>query len=74
VRSEAAGTAIDRLRQAVSPRGELEESMTSIVLDAVDAAELESQAAEAGFRALPRRAVAPTGDYVGSAVVVLEAA
>jgi SAM-dependent methyltransferase len=74
VRSEAGGTAIDRLRQAVSPGGRLDESMTSIVLDAVDAAELEAEAARTGFRVLPRHAVPATGDYVGSAVVVVEAA
>jgi SAM-dependent methyltransferase len=74
VRSEAGGTAIDRLRQAVSPDGRLDESMTSIVLDAVDADELEAEGGRAGFRALPRRAVPATGDYVGSAVVLLEAA
>jgi SAM-dependent methyltransferase len=73
VRSEGGGTAIDRLRQAVSPGGRLDESMTSIVLDAVDAAELEAEGARAGFRVLPRRQVPPTGDYVGSAVAVLEA-
>jgi SAM-dependent methyltransferase len=72
VRSEPGGTAIDRLRQAVSPEGRLDESMTSIVLDAVDPGELEAEAEAGGFRVLPRRAVPPTGDYVGSAVVVLE--
>ena len=72
VRSEAGGTAIDRLRQAVSPDGRLDESMTSIVLDALDAGELEAEAEAAGFRALGRREVPATGDYVGSAVVVLE--
>jgi SAM-dependent methyltransferase len=73
VRTEPGGTAIERLRQAVSPSGELEESMTSIVLDAVGATDLEAEGAAAGFRALARRDVPPTADYVGSAVVVLEA-
>jgi SAM-dependent methyltransferase len=74
VRTEAGGTAIDRLRQAVSPDGRLDESMTSIVLDAVDAPELEAEGEQAGLRTLPRRAVPATGDYVGSAVVLLEVA
>jgi SAM-dependent methyltransferase len=74
VRAEAHGTAIDRHRQAVSPRGEIEESMTSIVLDVLGADELESEGAAAGFRARPRRTVPSTGDYVGSVVVVLERA
>jgi SAM-dependent methyltransferase len=74
VRSEGGGTAIDRLRQAVSPTGELDESMTSIVLDSVGPEALEAEAAGVGLRALPRRQVPATGDYVGSTVVVLEAA
>ena len=74
VRSEADGTAIDRVRQAVSPTGELDESVTSIVLDRLEADELEAEAAAAGFRASARRTVPATGDYVGSVVVVLEAA
>lgn len=73
VRAEADGTAIDRLRQAVSPDGRLEESMTSIVLDSLDAATLEAEGSAAGFRVVPRRQVPATGDYVGSAVVLLEA-
>jgi SAM-dependent methyltransferase len=73
VRADGGGTAIDRVRQAVSPDGRLEESMTSIVLDSVDAATLEAEGAAAGFRVLPRRHVPATGDYVGSAIVLLEA-
>jgi SAM-dependent methyltransferase len=72
VRSEAGRTAIDRVRHAVSPRGELDESMATIVLDAIGADELEAEAEAAGFRPLPRRHVPPSGDYVGSVVVVLE--
>ena len=41
---------------------------------AVDAADLERAACEAGYRPLPRRRVPPTPDYVGSVVVLLEAA
>jgi hypothetical protein len=74
VRAEAGGTAIDRLRQAVSPDGRLDESMTTIVLDSLGAEELEAEGAAARFRVLPRRQVPATGDYVGSAVVLLEAA
>ena len=73
VRDNHGGTAIDRVRQAVSPDGELDESMASIVLDRVSAGELEAEAEGAGFRALERRHVAGTGDYVGSVVVLLEA-
>jgi SAM-dependent methyltransferase len=73
VRTVDGGTAIDRLRQAVSPTGDLDESMTTIVLDDVGAAMLEAEGATAGYRVLPRRQVPPTGDYVGSAVVLLGA-
>ena len=72
VRSEAGRTAIDRVRHAVSPRGELDESMATIVLDALGADELEAEAQEAGFGPLPRRQVPPSGDYVGSSVAILE--
>jgi SAM-dependent methyltransferase len=65
---------IERHRQAVSPEGEMTEERSTIELDAVTAAELEDEAAAHGFRALPRREVPPTSDYVGSDVVVLEAA
>jgi SAM-dependent methyltransferase len=74
VRSVEGGTAIDRLRQAVSPDGQLDESMTSISLDALDAETLEGEGPAAGLRALPRRQVPATGDYVGSTIVLLEAA
>src|SRR5215208_48798 len=73
VREEGATTAIDRLRQTVSPDGELSESMFTIELDRVEAGQLEAEACAAGFRVLPRRSVPPTEDYVGSSVVMLEA-
>jgi SAM-dependent methyltransferase len=74
VRQEGGVTAIDRLRQTVSPSGRLTESMFTISLDEVGPDELEAQAEAAGYRVLPRRSVPPTDDYVGSAVAVLEAA
>ena len=72
VRSEAGRTAIDRVRHAVSPRGELDESMATIVLDALGPDEFEAEGEAAGFRPLPRRHVPPSGDYVGSSVAILE--
>jgi SAM-dependent methyltransferase len=74
VRVEGSATAIDRLRQVVSPSGDLTESMFTIELDRVGPGELEAEAREAGFTVLPRRSVPPTADYVGSVVVMLEAA
>jgi SAM-dependent methyltransferase len=72
MRPEGEGTAIDRLRQAVSPDGALTESMNTIVLDKLTPEQLEAEAAEL-FRVLPRRSVPETDGYVGSTVVVLEA-
>jgi SAM-dependent methyltransferase len=74
VRADGDATAIDRLRQAVSPRGELAESMATIHLDQLEPSQLEAEAQALGFRALPRRVVPETDGYVGSTVVVLEAA
>jgi SAM-dependent methyltransferase len=73
LRQVAGGTEIDRVRQAVSPSGELTESYNTIRLDDLAAEEIESDGRAAGFRVLPRRQVPPTRDYVGSTVVMLEA-
>jgi SAM-dependent methyltransferase len=72
VREEPGATAIDRLRQAVSPAGELDESMATIRLDSVRPDELEAEA-ERAYLVRDRRDVPATADYVGSAVVMLEA-
>jgi SAM-dependent methyltransferase len=72
VRAEAGATAIDRLRQTVSPDGRLEEAVTSISLDDARPEELEHLGASMRLRTLPRRSVPPTGEYVGSTVVMLE--
>ena len=73
LRQVPGGTEIDRVRQAVSPSGDLSESFNTIRRDDLAAEELESDGRAAGFRVLPRRSVRPTGDYVGSTVVMLEA-
>jgi SAM-dependent methyltransferase len=73
MREEAGGVAIDRHRQAVSPKGELTESMNTIFVELVPPAALEAEGAAAGFSVRDGRAVPPTRDYVGSTVVLLEA-
>ena len=73
LRQVPGGTEIDRVRQAVSPSGELTESYNTIRLDDLAAEELESDGRSAGFRVCPRRSVPGTRDYVGSTVVILEA-
>ena len=78
VREEVAdggrAAAIDRVRQAVSPSGDLAESVATVRIALFDPAELEADAEAAGLRPLPRRLVPETESYVGSTVVVLEAA
>lgn len=66
--------AIERLREAVSPSGELRQSAARILLDRVDASELSALGVREGLRELPPRSVPPTESYVGSRVVMLEAA
>jgi SAM-dependent methyltransferase len=73
VRAVPGGSEIDRIRQAVSPTGELSESFNTIKLDDLAAEELESDGRAAGFHVLARHSVPPIADYVGSAVVMLEA-
>jgi SAM-dependent methyltransferase len=73
VRQVAGGSEIDRIRQAVSPTGELNESFNTIRLDDLAPEELEGDGRSAGFRVLERRSVPPIADYVGSTVIVLEA-
>jgi SAM-dependent methyltransferase len=72
VREEPGATAIDRLRQAVSPSGELDESMATIRLDSVRPEELEAEGGHA-YVVGERREVPATADYVGSVVVMLVA-
>jgi SAM-dependent methyltransferase len=73
VRPRDGGVSVDRVRQLVSPGGELSEELYSVHLDAVSAAELEGEAEAAGLAPGGRLEVGPTVDHVGSTVVVLEA-
>jgi hypothetical protein len=72
VRVDDGSTAIDRLRQAVSPDGQLTESMDTVVLDQLTPEQLEAEASEL-FRVLPRRSVPEDDRYLGSTIVMLEA-
>lgn len=74
VRADGDATIIDRLRQVVSPEGELEEAVSSIRLDHALPEELEHLGASLRLRTCPRRHVPATGDYIGSTVVVMERA
>jgi SAM-dependent methyltransferase len=61
-----------RLRQTVSPTGELSEEMSEDVLCTLRAQRLEQEASRAGLRSAGHRMVPQTEDHVGSTVVLLE--
>jgi len=73
-RVDAEAIRMRRLRQTVSPAGELSEEIVDVELRSLDAAMLERQAAEAGLQPGGRRAVPPTEAHVGSTVVLFERA
>jgi SAM-dependent methyltransferase len=62
---------VRRLRQTVSPDGQLAEEESAIRLRQLGAEELEREARAAGLEPQPRRSVPATDDHVGSTVVVL---
>lgn len=64
---------VRRLRQTVSPRGQLSEELETTSLDLLGAAEFEAEASAEGFRAAERLEIPATDDHVGSTVVVMEA-
>ena len=74
VRESHGGIVIERVREAVSPTGDLRQSASAVVLDRVDGDEFAELGEESGFRPLPERSVPATESYVGSDVVMLEAA
>lgn len=63
---------VRRLRQTVSPQGELAEELYEVGLCSLDPARLEREAHEAGLRPAGRLTVPPTDAHVGSTVVLLE--
>lgn len=64
---------VRRLRQIVSPAGELSERVDAIRLDHLDPDRFEAEARAAGLRPRERLEIPPTADHVGSIVCVLEA-
>jgi SAM-dependent methyltransferase len=71
-RPVAAGIEVRRLRQTVSPQGELSEELDVTTLETLTPDALEAEALACGLSAAARHEVAPTPDHVGSTVVVLE--
>jgi SAM-dependent methyltransferase len=64
---------VRRLRQTVSPEGELSDEVNDVRLCGLSAPLLEREAEAAGLRAVGRREIPPTDDHVGSTVALLEA-
>jgi SAM-dependent methyltransferase len=62
---------IHRLRQTVSPGGELSEEPNQVRITTFPASQLEVEAAAAGLRPLERRQIGPTDIHVGATIVVL---
>jgi len=65
---------VSRLRQVVSPDGELREELPRDELAVLTAAQLEREAADAGLRVRERLEVPESEAHIGSVVLVLEAA
>lgn len=63
---------LKRLRQTVSPAGELKAEVDEVQLQIIEPDELEAEAEAAGFVAAGRLEIAETEDHVGSVVVLLE--
>jgi hypothetical protein len=62
---------VRRLRQAVSPNGDLSEELATTELELLEPAQLEAEGAAEGFVAEERLEIDATDDHVGSTVVVL---
>jgi SAM-dependent methyltransferase len=64
---------VRRLRQTVSPTGELRDELDEVPLRLLRADTVEIEAREAGLAPAGRLRIAPTETHVGSAVLLLEA-
>jgi len=75
VRRVRSGAAIelDRVRQAISPRGEVRQTLSRVRLEIVTPERLEHEGRRAGLVPQRRRRVRPTADHVGSCVVIMKA-
>lgn len=63
---------VRRLRQTVSPGGELDEEIDEIRLGLLSADTVEREGSQAGLAPAGRCEIRPTEDHVGSTVVLLE--
>lgn len=62
---------IHRVRQTVSPAGELGEEPNRVRIETFSSAQLEEEAATVGLAPVERRWIGPTDIHVGSTVVIL---
>jgi SAM-dependent methyltransferase len=69
---DADSIVVRRLRQAVSPKGEMSEEVDEIRLQRLSAETLEREAVEAGLAPVGRREIPATDAHVGSTAVLLE--
>jgi SAM-dependent methyltransferase len=69
VRPEPGGVAVERLRQRVSPAGDLLEQSHTQHLEALGAEQLERELRAYGLTPLERRPIPATADHIGSMVV-----
>jgi SAM-dependent methyltransferase len=73
VHEDGDGFLLVRSREVVSADGQLSSQRDEVRIDALDAAQLEREAAAVGLFPAGRERVAQTADHVGSAVVILRA-
>jgi SAM-dependent methyltransferase len=73
VEREGSTVIVRRLRQRVSPAGQLTAEQEEIRLELIGLAQLEREAAERGLRAVERREIPATEAHVGSTALILEA-
>jgi SAM-dependent methyltransferase len=72
--SDETGLTIERLRQVVSPSGELTDERHTFRLDALEPEDFESEARAAGLEPAARREIPRTQDHAGSTAVILRPA
>jgi len=71
VRAEGSSLVVERLRQAVSPSGELHDERHVVRLDVLDPERFESEARAAGLSPAGRKPIPQTADHVGSTAILL---
>jgi SAM-dependent methyltransferase len=74
VRTDGRALVVERLRQAVSPAGELSEERHAVRIEVLEPQCFEAEAGTAGLTPVGRRAISQTAEHVGSTVVLLSRA